>query len=138
MEITTSKLDSFFRGLLDIEGFKDTDSSLNGLQVDNDGLEFKKIAFAVDSGLEVFKRAAESGAGMLFVHHGLFWGEPLALTGGHRERIKFLFDNHLALYAVHLPLDQHPSLGNNAALAGLLGLMNLEPFGEKIQCLSAK
>jgi dinuclear metal center YbgI/SA1388 family protein len=35
----------------------------------------------------------------------------------------------MALYAVHLPLDQHPSLGNNAGLAELLGLQNLEPFG---------
>ena len=45
------------------------DVSLNGLQVDNDGAEVEKIAFAVDASLETFKRAAASGAGMLFVHH---------------------------------------------------------------------
>ena len=127
MALTTRKMDDFFRGCLDLDGFKDIDSSLNGLQVDNDGSELKKIAFAVDAGLEVFKRAA--GAGMLFVHHGLFWGTPLRVEGGHRERIKFLLDNNLALYAVHLPLDQHPQLGNNAALAELLGIENPEPFG---------
>jgi len=127
--LSSNKLDSFFRSLLDLEGFKTADSSLNGLQVDNSGSEIKKIAFAVDAGLEVFKRAAEAGAGMLFVHHGLFWGEPLALKGNHRERIKFLLDNDLALYAVHLPLDQHPLLGNNAVLAKLLGIQNPEPFG---------
>ena len=129
MSFTTSKLDSFFRGLLDIEGFKGADSSLNGLQVDNDGSEVNKIAFAVDSGLEVFKRANDAGAGMLFVHHGLFWGFPLRVEGSHRERIKFLLDNNLALYGVHLPLDQHPQLGNNAVLADLLGLAEREPFG---------
>jgi len=126
---TTRQLDAFFRGLLDIEGLKEIDSSLNGLQVDNDGSEIKKIAFAVDAGMEVFRRTAEAGAGMLFVHHGLFWGVPLSLEKGHRERIKFLLDNNLALYAVHLPLDQHPELGNNAVLADLLGIKDKEPFG---------
>jgi dinuclear metal center YbgI/SA1388 family protein len=125
---TSGELDKFFRGLLDLEGFAGIDSSLNGLQVDNDGGGIRKIAFGVDGSLETFKRAAAAGAGMLFVHHGLFWGSPLRVEGGHRERIKFLLDHNLALYAVHLPLDQHPALGNNAVLAELLGIENPEPF----------
>ena len=129
MAFTTKKLDGFFRSILDLEGFEKTDSSLNGLQVDNDGSELGKIAFAVDAGMEVFRRAKEAGAGMLFVHHGLFWGKPLSLEGNHRERLKFLLDNNMALYAVHLPLDQHPKIGNNAVLAELLGICDPEPFG---------
>ena len=129
MNCTTRKLDEYFRRLLDLESFKTADDSLNGLQVDNNGSEFGKIAFAVDASLEVFKRAADAGAGLLFVHHGLFWGAPLRVEGNHRERIKFLLDNNIALYAVHLPLDQSPRLGNNAVLAELLGIKNLEPFG---------
>ena len=125
----TKQADLFFRSILDIEGFEGLDSSLNGLVADNDGGEFNKIAFAVDACLESFERAAASGAGMLFVHHGLFWGRPLRISGGHRERLKCLLDHNLALYAVHLPLDQHPSLGNNAALAELLGIDQSEPFG---------
>jgi dinuclear metal center YbgI/SA1388 family protein len=125
----TRKLDTFFRGLLDIEGFSSMDPSLNGLQVDNDGGPVAKIAFAVDAAMETFQRAAAAGAGLLFVHHGLFWGEPLRLSGSHRQRIQFLLDHNLALYAVHLPLDQHPELGNNAGLAELLGIRNPEPFG---------
>jgi dinuclear metal center YbgI/SA1388 family protein len=128
--MTTAKLDAYFRSLLDIEGFASMDSSLNGLQVDNDGADFAKIAFAVDASLESFTRAAEAGAGLLFVHHGLFWGKPLRVAGSHRERLRFLLDHNLALYAVHLPLDQHPTLGNNAGLAELLGIQSLEPFGE--------
>ena len=126
---TTEKLDAYFRTLLDIDGFSGSDNSLNGLQVDNNGEEIKKIAFAVDASLECFRRASACGAGMLFVHHGLFWGSPLRLKGGLRERIKFLLDNNLSLYGVHLPLDQHPSLGNNAVMAELLGIENPEPFG---------
>jgi dinuclear metal center YbgI/SA1388 family protein len=127
--LTTAALDSFFRGALDFESFESIDRSLNGIQVDNGGGEIKKLAFAVDASLETFKKSAASGAGMIFVHHGLFWGVPLRLLGSHRERIKFLLDHNIALYAVHLPLDQHPSLGNNAALAELLGIENPEPFG---------
>jgi len=128
--MTTRDLDRYFRTLLDIEGFASCDSSLNGLQADNDGSEIRKVAFAVDACLETFERAASAGAGLLFVHHGLFWGKPLALNGVHRRRIAALLENNVALYAVHLPLDQHPELGNNAALAELLGMENQKPFGE--------
>jgi dinuclear metal center YbgI/SA1388 family protein len=128
-QFTTRTLDRFFRTFLDIEGFTGIDSSLNGLQVDNDGSEIKKIAFAVDANLETFKQAAACGAGLLFVHHGLFWGDSLRVTGNHRGRLKFLLDHNICLYGVHLPLDQHPQVGNNAGLAELLGLKDVEPFG---------
>lgn len=114
---------------MDIEGFAGIDNSMNGLQVDNDGSEIGKIAFAVDANLESFTEAASWSAGLLFVHHGLFWGRPLGLLGNHRRRLKYLLDHNIALYAVHLPLDQHPRLGNNAGLAELLGLKEIEPFG---------
>jgi dinuclear metal center YbgI/SA1388 family protein len=127
--VSGSALDSFFKSILDIEGFDSIDSSMNGLQVDNDGSEINKIVFAVDANLETFKRCADAGGAMLFVHHGLFWGKPLALRGSHRSRLQFLLDHNIALYAVHLPLDQDPKLGNNAALAELLGIENPEPFG---------
>jgi dinuclear metal center YbgI/SA1388 family protein len=136
IELSAAKLDAFFRNVLDIEGFEGIDTSLNGIQVDNDGAGIRKIAFAVDANLETFERAQAGGAGMVFVHHGLFWGSPLRLSGNLRRRLKFLLDNNICLYAVHLPLDQHPKLGNNAVLAGLLGLESIEPFclyhGKKI------
>ncbi|MCL2042874.1 MAG: Nif3-like dinuclear metal center hexameric protein [Treponema sp.] len=135
-KLTSAKLDTFFRSFLDLDGFKGTDNSLNGIQVDNDGSEIGKIAFGTDAAMETFERAAAAGAGMLFVHHGLLWGSPsgggapLRVSGNHRRRIQFLLDHNICLYAVHLPLDQHPQYGNNAVLAGLLGLENIEPFGE--------
>jgi dinuclear metal center YbgI/SA1388 family protein len=128
-ERLSAKLDSFFRGILDIEGFSSVDKALNGIQVDNDGSAVNKIAFGVDAAMETFEQAAAVGAGMLFVHHGLFWGESSAIAGNLRRRIQFLLDHNICLYAVHLPLDQHPKLGNNAVLAQLLGLENIEPFG---------
>ena len=127
--LNTAGLDKFFKGFLEIEGFASIDNSLNGIQVDNDGSDIRKIIFGVDACMETLETAAGAGAGMLFVHHGLFWGNPVRIAGNLRRRIKFLLDHNISLYAVHLPLDQHPSLGNNAALADLLGLENIEPFG---------
>ena len=37
---------------------------------------------------------------------------------------------NLGLYSAHIPLDLHPVYGNNRALADLIGLKNLENFGE--------
>ncbi|MDR2731214.1 MAG: Nif3-like dinuclear metal center hexameric protein [Treponema sp.] len=128
-EHTSRQLDSFFKSFLDIEDFTETDNSLNGIQVDNDGSAICKIAFGVDAAIQTFEKAAAINAGMLFVHHGLFWGPQVRISGNIRQRIKFLLDRNICLYAVHLPLDQHPKLGNNAALAELLCLENIEPFG---------
>ena len=128
-EFTTAKLDAFFRSFLEIEDFASNDNSLNGIQVDNDGAAVSHIAFGVDAAMETFEQAAAVNAGMLFVHHGLFWGDPSRIDGNLRRRIKFLLDHNICLYAVHLPLDQHPKFGNNACLAKLLGLENIKPFG---------
>jgi dinuclear metal center YbgI/SA1388 family protein len=127
--MTAKELDNYFCSLLNIEDWTKTDSSLNGLQVDNSGGEVKKIAFAVDASIETFSRTAASGADALFVHHGLFWGNAARITDGMRRRIKFLLDNDIALFAAHLPLDAHPALGNNAVLAEKLDLVNISAFG---------
>ena len=125
-----SELDKYFRKILPIDEMQRLDMSMNGLQVANKSGRAEKAAFAVDASLETFKRAAERGADILFVHHGLFWGKPVPVTGSHFERLKFLIDNDLALYACHLPLDMDENLGNNISAAHLLELCDIEPFGE--------
>lgn len=104
------------------------DPSRNGLQVGGDW-EVKKVALAVDAKMATFKRAAAVKADLLIVHHGLFWKEPILWRGHHFERIRFLVENRLALYAAHLPLDLHPRFGNNANLLRLIGLRPKVPFG---------
>src|SRR5689334_11821052 len=93
----------------------------NGLQVEGAD-QVSRLALAVDANLETIQGAIEARAGMLIVHHGLFWGKPLRVVGPHRRRIKALLDAGCSLYACHLPLDRHPAVGNNAELARLLGL----------------
>lgn len=104
------------------------DDSLNGLQVAGTH-RVLRIASAADASLLSFRKAVEQGAQMLLVHHGLFWGNSFALVGVHYERLRELFQAECSLYAAHLPLDLHPEVGNNAILARMLHLQELEPFG---------
>lgn len=116
-------LDSYLR-IKEIE-----DSSNNGLQVEGAG-EVTRLAFAVDAGLAAFEGAQTNGAQMLIVHHGLFWSKPVLVTGIQRRRLQVLFDGDLSLYAVHLPLDFHETVGNNATLARWLNLEEVASFGD--------
>ena len=106
------------------------DMAMNGLQVGRFDLDVQKMAFAVDACMDSFRQAREAGAQALFVHHGLFWGKLLPLTDYLGERVRFLMNNDMALYAVHLPLDSHEEVGNNARIASVLGLCDVEPFGD--------
>ena len=127
--MNTEELDSYFRSILDMNIVDGIDSSMNGFQVDPGSKTVQKVAFAVDASLETFKRAVEWKADVLFVHHGLFWGSPVPVTGNHYKRLSFLIKNNLSLYAAHLPLDLNPVVGNNYGIARQLGLDKLEPFG---------
>lgn len=113
--------------LLNIGSFTD-DISLNGLQVGDESCTVKKVAFAVDACKASFEKAVKIKADMLIVHHGLFWGKPLAITGAHYRRVKILINGNVALFACHLPLDAHPVLGNNAQMVKALGLTDVKPF----------
>ena len=129
--MTSHTLTETLDALLDIHSCDSIDGALNGLQVgcaDNQR-EIRTVAVAVDACLESIERAAAARAGMLVVHHGIFWGRQAAVVGSHRARIAGLLEHDIALYAAHLPLDIHPSLGNNIAIAEHLGLTGIEEFG---------
>ena len=79
---------------------------------------------------ETIRRAASLGAGMLFVHHGLFWGHEQPVTGVLYQRLSLLLKNNIALYACHIPLDANEAAGNNYGLARRLLLTQVLPFGE--------
>lgn len=128
--MTIAEFDSWVRDRLNIEEMAGKDFSLNGLQVGDSSREIKKIAFAVDGVKATFDEAAREKADLLFVHHGLFWGREQAVTGVHYERLAALIKNDVALYAAHLPLDMDEDLGNNIGLARVLGLEDIEPFGD--------
>ena len=104
------------------------DASNNGLQIEGKA-EVTRALFGVDGCLALFERAAVGNFDFVFVHHGISWGgEPRRFTGIHAARFRTMFGGGISLYGVHLPLDAHPELGNNARLAALAELTSLEPF----------
>ena len=112
---------------LDVASFGE-DVSNNGLQVARRGAEVSRVAFAVDASARAVNAAAATGAQLLVVHHGISWGGGIKrIDGGVYEVVKAAMDADLAIYASHLPLDAHPTLGNNAGLAKVLGLKSLKP-----------
>ncbi len=111
---------------LDIHGVKDAPEALNGLQVENNG-SVSRVALAVDASQATLEAAVAAGADLLIVHHGLFWSGLRPLTGWWKKKVETCLSNNLAVYAAHLPLDMHPSLGNNACIARELGLSDVQP-----------
>ncbi|MBR5459179.1 MAG: Nif3-like dinuclear metal center hexameric protein, partial [Burkholderiaceae bacterium] len=105
------------------------DYAPNGLQVE--GKEhIELIVTAVTATQNVIDRACELGADALLVHHGWFWrGENPIIVRTKHKRLKAMLMADMNLIAYHLPLDAHPSLGNNACLGERLGATNVERFG---------
>jgi len=121
-----TELIAFLDDLLEPERFEDYGP--NGLQVPG-GEDVRVVVTGVSAGRELFERAIDAGAGLVLVHHGLFWkGRPLALDRPAKARLKLLFDHDVALAAYHLPLDGHQEHGNNALLAAALGADRTTPF----------
>lgn len=116
------------------------DYAPNGLQVEGK-TSLKKVAFAVSATQESLQKAISWGADALIVHHGIFWKHQGArtVTGAWGERVKLCVKHDLNLFAYHLPLDAHPEVGNAAALAAKLDLVELTPFAlHKRQPLGTK
>jgi dinuclear metal center YbgI/SA1388 family protein len=107
--------------LLSVSSTPDYPPALNGVQVGHRG-PVHKIAAAVDASMRTIALAADAGANLLLVHHGLFWNGLRPVTGVHEARLRALFAHDIAVYSVHLPLDAHAIYGNSALLANELHL----------------
>ena len=103
-------------------------AAMNGLQVTNDG-HVTRVAVAVDASLAAVAEAAAAKADLLIVHHGLFWSGAQPIVGVTHQKYRALLNNNIAVYSTHLPLDAHPTLGNNALLAAALELTPSSGFG---------
>jgi dinuclear metal center YbgI/SA1388 family protein len=133
-----SEIVSYTNDFLRIGEIGDWENALNGLQIENSG-GVTKIGAAVDASTRVLAAAAKQNVDLLIVHHGLFWPGLQPVTGVLRRQLELAFENNIALYSAHLPLDLHPQVGNNALLAAALGLKsNLPFFEEKGQLIGLK
>ena len=128
------KIISWLDRTLKVADFDDV--SNNGLQIDRrmagpvipNRDSISTVAFAVDASVRAIEQAAKAGAQLLVVHHGISWGGGIKrIEGGVGNVVRAALKANLAIAAYHLPLDAHPTLGNNAQLAKLLGLKRIKP-----------
>lgn len=114
------ELNAYLTQFLQPESFNDY--CPNGLQVEGKA-EIKKIVTGVTASMNLLQAAHEANADAILVHHGYFWrGETLPITGMKKQRIAFLLQHQINLFAYHLPLDMHLEIGNNVMLAKQLDL----------------
>lgn len=121
--ILCSRLDEVLR----VSDF--ADSSLNGLQLDA-GIDVTRVVCGVSVNAALIDEAEARNAQLIVVHHGLLWGRCERFTGLFGARVQRLYEAGISLAGYHLPLDAHPSLGNNAGLVDCLGLNERVPFGD--------
>ena len=123
------ELTRYLDQLLDAERCRDY--CPNGLQVEGCG-EVRRLVAGVTASQALVDAAIARGADTLLVHHGWFWrGEEGRVTGWRKARLQALLKHDINLIGYHLPLDDHPDLGNNAQLAKRLGWSVDGRFGEQ-------
>ena len=120
MPVSLEALLQVLNRTLQPEQFKDY--CPNGLQVEGRDT-VTKLVTGVTASQALIDRALEAGADAILVHHGYFWkGEDPCIKGMKKQRLAALMKADVSLLAYHLPLDVHPTLGNNIQLAQRLGL----------------
>jgi dinuclear metal center YbgI/SA1388 family protein len=127
MPLLTELIDHLDR-LLAIDEF--ADYGPNGLQVPGN-TDVQTVVTGVSANGPLIDAAVAEGAGLVVVHHGLFWrGDPQQITPLLHRRLKPLLCNDVALAAYHLPLDAHLEHGNNALLAAALRGADVRRFAD--------
>ena len=124
-----NELDAYLQGLLEPARFRDY--CPNGLQVEGRAT-VKRVVCGVTASQALVDAAIERAADAIVVHHGWFWkGEDGRVTGIRKRRLQTLLAHDINLFAFHLPLDAHATLGNNAQLAQRMGWQICGRFAEQ-------
>src|SRR5690606_26273549 len=132
-QISTQLLASWLDSTLQAQRFKDY--CPNGLQVEGKA-SIGHIITGVTASQALLEAAVERNADAVLVHHGWFWqNEDPRVRGPKRKRLALALAHDLNLFGYHLPLDAHPTLGNNAQLARVLDLEpELDTDGKPVLC----
>lgn len=119
---------AFLDDFLSVSLFRDY--APNGLQVEGSDV-VRRILLGVSASQSLVDEAVRIGADTILVHHGWFWkSEPAPIVGMKKRRLAPLLAHDINLISYHLPLDAHPSIGNNAEIARLLDLTVEARFGD--------
>ncbi|AEC21649.1 hypothetical protein PT7_3109 [Pusillimonas sp. T7-7] len=132
-QVSTQQLADWLENTLQAQRFKDY--CPNGLQVEGK-TSISHIITGVTATQALLETAIERNADAVLVHHGWFWkNESPVIRGIKRERLALALGHKLNVFAYHLPLDAHPTLGNNAQLGRVLGFEpELDEDGNPLRC----
>ncbi len=117
---TLARIAEHLDSMLD-NSIADSPNALNGVQLANRA-PIRRIAAAVDFSRRIVDAVIAADANLLLLHHGMFWKGVQPIRGTVYERLRLLIEHDIAVYASHLPLDAHPTVGNNTLLARALEL----------------
>jgi dinuclear metal center YbgI/SA1388 family protein len=127
--VAREDLRAWLDALLDAQRFRDY--CPNGLQVEGRA-RIGRVVCGVTASQALIEAAVDRGADALLVHHGWFWkAEDGRITGFRKRRMARLLAHDINLFAYHLPLDAHATLGNNAQLGLRHGWTITGRFGEQ-------
>lgn len=125
MAVTRERVLSELDALLQPDLFRDY--CPNGLQVEGRA-NIQRLISGVTACQALLDAAVAANADGILVHHGYFWkSEDPCIRGMKGRRIRTLIESGINLFAYHLPLDCHPTLGNNAGLGRAMGLSEFAP-----------
>lgn len=130
--VSTHELSQWLNTTLQVQHFKDY--CPNGLQVEGKE-QIGRLITGVTASEALLQEAIRKNADAILVHHGWFWkNESPVVCGPKKRRLSLALAHNLNVFGFHLPLDAHPTYGNNAQLAIRLGLE--ASFGEDGQPLT--
>lgn len=122
-QVSTRQLANWLDATLQASRYKDY--CPNGLQVEGKAA-ISHIITGVTASQALLEAAVKANADAILVHHGWFWkNESAVVRGPKRQRLATVLAHDINLFGYHLPLDAHPTLGNNAQLGRVLGLTPL-------------
>lgn len=108
------------------DAYKEIDNS--GPQICCGKPDVHKVLVCLEINRDVLQEAADTGADMILTHHPLIF-EPQAVIDSDAFPGRYIHEairQGISVYSAHLSFD-FASAGNNAYLAELLGLKNVEP-----------
>src|SRR5256885_6299975 len=100
--IDLARVVSYLDRYLRTSDVPDAPNALNGLQLANGGT-ISRVTAAVDLCDATVQMAAQQGADLLLVHHGLFWGGLQPLTGRAYRRVAGAIKRHTPPSQAHPP-----------------------------------
>ncbi|MDR1210083.1 MAG: Nif3-like dinuclear metal center hexameric protein [Clostridiales bacterium] len=103
----------------------------SGLIVGRAGADAGRVLVALDATREVCREAAAVGAGLIVTHHPPIFKpiQRVADCDALGDKLLFLIENGIAVYAMHTNLDAADG-GTNDTLARLLGLTAIDSLGD--------